>query len=981
MATIVDRLNGAGINYTLTLDEVTKTNRSLNTTNSFSGEFDEVFLSPGSIYFNGTSDFLTANTNGISPADSFVSFNSFTIEFWVNPYNTGTNRPLFDNRSPDVVDQGLDIYLSSTNTVIVGSTATTYITGTTVLPLYSWNHIALVRNVNSIILYVNGVQTGATYTASETQNFTNSSIKIGYGAQANYFNGYISNYRIVQSAVYTSNFTPAPTQLLPVKYPETAVGSVYMPSATGIYNCVATSTPWKNIFTLEFWVYLDTASIPTGTSYYFVGNGGSGGTNSGPIIYDNGGFIKQGGGGFTNTGTIPSPRRWNHLAYVSLGTGVNQFSFYLNGVLQATGDFPYTMHGGQTFGIGSVQNGSGSGVRPAYYSNFRIVQGQALYSGSSFTPPTGPLTMPAGAYGLLLNFNRGLGFLSDANTTPATIVGNGAIVSATANPNDKNILLLPTPYGTSGDFLPHSSERTNVTILKPSSSTSTNYYPLRDGSDNYFGSLSFDGSTQYLTTGTSSSYSFGTGDYTVEFWMYLNTLPASKYTIIDFRLANGATPHTIFVSSTGFLGFYNGTADVTSTTAPVSVKTWYHIAYSRVSGTLRIYVSGVQAYSAANVIDYGSSNKLTIGASVAQQAGEFVNGYLSNIKMVKGTGLYSSQFKPPIIPLSLSTNTVLLLKTPASNNYITDSNTTPAILTNNGSIKANTFNPIVSTLGSAYFEGTSSYVKLQSSFTLATSTTPFTIEAWIKPMSFNSVTAISVGDAGAGGYIGFGFASVATGGTPNTVGDKPYFGTFSGWEVIAGTTSAVANTWYHMAAVYNGTMTTLYVNGANVAANTITTANYNHYTSGTNSFLLGRRWDTVTPGIYFNGYISDFRVVKGVAVYTGNFTLLDRPLRISEPARTNVAAVSAAQTDILLNTPYYPNIGDNSNSFFINTGSNNYVTTSTVSGVIAANSSTNSPFLGIGPVNKQIPVRRISNTNTRIVTQTYGFIDEVTTIV
>jgi len=589
--------------------------------------------------------------------------------------------------------------------------------------------------------------------------------------------------------------------------------------------------------------------------------------------------------------------------------------------------------------------------------------------------------MPSGYYGLLLNFTPGSNYLVDANATPATISATGTVSSNSTPFDSQNILLMPTPYGTGGAFSADTSARTNVTTIATSTATSTNYYPLRDRSDNYFGSLSFNGSSQYLVTPTSSSYSFGTGDFTVEFWVYLNALPAAKYTMLDFRLANGSANTTVFVSSTGFLGFYNGTADVTSTLSPISVKSWYHIAYSRTSSTLKIFVAGVQAYSAANAIDYGASNKLTIGSSVAQAAGEFLNGYMSNLRIIKGTGIYTAAFTPPFPPLSVITNTALLLKTPASNTFITDSNTTPATITNTGSITPNTFNPIVSTLGSIYFEGTSSFVKLASAFTIATSTTPVTIEAWFYPSSFNSVTAISVGDAGAGGYLGFGFAAVATGGTPNSVGDKPYFGIFSGWEVIASPTAATVNTWIHMAVVYNGTMTTLYVNGANVAAAAITSVNWGHYTAGTNSFLLGRRWDTVTPGVYYNGYITDFRVVKGLAVYTGNFTPLDRPLRISEPARTNVAAVSAAQTDILLNTPYYPNIGSASNSFYINTGSNNYTTTSNVYLANVATSNTNSPFFGIAPVNKLIPVRRISNTIIKTTTQTYGFIDEVTTIV
>ena len=972
MATTVDRLNNGGVNYTVTIDETTKTNQSLTATNSISGEFDEVFLSPGSIYFNGTSDYLTANTNGTGTR-AFVTGEDFTIEFWVNPYNTGTNRPLFDSRTPDTANLGADIYLTTTNTLSVSTTGPfVYITGTTPLTLYNWNHVALVRSNTVMRLYLNGTLEGSAFTpADATQNFINSSIRIGYGVQGNYFNGYISNYRIVQKALYTSAFTPKPTQMLPVPIKSglsNAVGSVYMPSGAGIFNCTATSTVWKNIFTVEFWVYLDVATYPVaGSNVYFAADFGAGGNASGPIIYETGDFIKQSGGGFSNTGAKPLPRRWNHLAFVSQGTGVNQFSFFLNGVLQSTGQFSYTVNGGQTFGIGSSQSGTGSGTRPAYYSNFRIVQGLAVYT-SNFTPPTGPLTMPTGYYGLLLNFNQGSNYLVDANTTPATISATGTS-SNTANPFDnQNIMLLPTPYGTGGAFYPDTSSRTSVTTLPTSSAVSTNYYPLRDGTTNYPGSVGLNGSSQYLSAPSSTAYAFGSGvNFTIEAWIFMTSYSGSIY---------GSAIGTTNGAQTGWmLNFGEGTDRyrITSNASGtwtdnvtcgagggIVLNTWTHVAMVRSGANLYLFKNGIIVGSIATASAYNftaPSNLLNIGyVSDGSSGTRFFPGYISNVRVVNGTALYTSNFSVPTTAPILVPNTVLLLNTRASSLFLTDSNTTPATITNTGSVTANAFNPFVSTTGSVYFEGVSSYYKLASSFLLPTTTTPFTIEAWVNPSSFGPVCAISFGDSGSNPFMGLGFTASAGASTPDTGGAYPYFGYFPGtWQMIISPTPAAVNTWIHMAAVFNGTSITLYVNGANVAGGIISSY---ALTTGTNGFLLGRRWDTTGGVNYFNGYISNFRVVKGVAVYTGNFTPSSKPLTATQITSTNTAAITGTQTDILLNTPYYPQV-ISSNSFTFNTGNTGYSTT--VFGTPV--SSPISP-VSVPPVNKQIPVRRISNLGT-----------------
>ena len=161
----------------------------------------------GSFNLNGTSQYLSIAS---SSAFAFGTAD-YTIEGWF--YTTsnsgrlwyfGTNTDNVDlNGNGGIFYWNGSQYQSATNTVI---------------NLNTWQHIALVRSSGTITLYVNGVsvmsQSGIGYDSS-----SNRTLEIGYSSAQgnNYFNGRISNFRIVKgTAVYTANFTPATQPLYPI---------------------------------------------------------------------------------------------------------------------------------------------------------------------------------------------------------------------------------------------------------------------------------------------------------------------------------------------------------------------------------------------------------------------------------------------------------------------------------------------------------------------------------------------------------------------------------------------------------------------------------------------------------------------------------------------------------------------------------------------------------------------------------------------
>jgi len=82
------------------------------------------------------------------------------------------------------------------------------------------------------------------------------------------------------------------------------------------------------------------------------------------------------------------------------------------------------------------------------------------------------------------------------------------------------------------------------------------------------------------------------------------------------------------------------------------------------------------------------------------------------------------------------------------------------------------------------------------------------------------------------------------------------------------------NTWYHIAVTRSGTTVTMWLNGVSVGT---ATSSYN-FTSATQPLFIGRNGDSTDGSQDWLGYISNFRIVKGTALYTSNFTPPTAPL-------------------------------------------------------------------------------------------------------
>ena len=213
------------------------------------------------------------------------------------------------------------------------------------------------------------------------------------------------------------------------------------------------------------------------------------------------------------------------------------------------------------------------------------------------------------------------------------------------------------------------------------------------------GSIQLDGSADHIIVGGHSDLDFGTGNFTIE--GFFNTDKNTNSTIIASRnyYTAGTDGNWLFrISNASQLGFatYDGTSNEEYSQFSFTVRRgrWYHFAVVREgtgSNQLKIYIDGtsVGAMTVSKSLSAGSTD-IGIGEDLSGTNSEF-QGFISNIRIIKGTALYTSNFTPPTSPLTNVTNTKLLCC--QSTTSAIAAAVAPASITAQGSARADTKNP------------------------------------------------------------------------------------------------------------------------------------------------------------------------------------------------------------------------------------------------------------------------------------------------
>ena len=843
-------------------------------------------------YFGGVSDYLSFTSNSTT-----IGTGDFTIECWINPGSQPSSfstiiggsvsgTPLFNiNGTGTATTISLNAY-GSANAI---SASITFTIGV-------WYHIAVSRSGTSLRLFVNGSQVAS---ATDSTNFTQAIKIIGSaGAGNQLYVGYVSNARVVVgTAVYTSNFTPSTTPLTAITntnvltcqsnrfvdnstnafaittsgspsvqafhpisaptayYPAVNGGAAYL-DGTGDYLISDTSTNLalgSSDFTVEYWVNFP--SLTGAFSNLTFGNGNTGGIEAlfgWYQVSSTGGklslFLSSNGSSYdvaSNVTLIPaSPilNTWYHIAVTRNGS---TFRTFCNGVQQATFTNSASLY--QNTNQITVGRGQGGYYPNAYISDVRFVKGTSLYN-SNFTPPTAPLTAVANTQYLLSCTNAGI--IDSVSQNQLETVGN-AQVSTTQS-----------KFG---------------------------------GASMYFA-----GNGGVVNMTAQQTKSIGSGDFTVEFWMYPTSSGATQgLCCIGNYPGAFAGEFNIYynVSSNGLIRAQFAYGNAINSVSTIVLNTWTHVAVSRSGGTLRLYLNGNFQNSVAST-DVINTSGFSVGQPYPNLSIEYYTGYIDDFRLTTGVGRYTQNFTPPQnaypnygpltnIPTVDSNfkNTTLLLHgngtNGAQNNTFLDSSTNNFTITRNGNTTQGTFTPFSQPNGwwSNYFGGSQSInAPASTDFQFAGD---FTIEAWLYPTSTGDRSVI-VQNSGSN-YL----ALNVNAGT----GFNIYLNS-SGPSISPTDIIPQVNQWNHVALVRSGSTVKVYLNG--VASGTTAT---NSSTVGYNLAFYVGALGTQSSGSTI-GYISNVRVVNGTAVYTSNFT----PPTSSLTAITNTKLLTCQSNRFLDNS-------------------------------------------------------------------------------
>ena len=428
-------------------------------------------------------------------------------------------------------------------------------------------------------------------------------------------------------------------------------------------------------------------------------------------------------------------------------------------------------------------------------------------------------------------------------------------------------------------------------------------------------SVLFNGSNQYLSVANNAAFSFGTGDYTVEGWMYFNVLDNFRPLFSNGAATAGAV--ALYSNPSKKLQYdeYYGGSFIGTTV--LSINTWYHVAVTRSGSTIRLFLNGNIENSNTTTFNNNTDGLIIGGAWIQSSPHNTLNGYISNFRIVKGTALYTAAFTPSTSPLTAIANTSILT---CHDTTIRDASTNNFTITNNNTATVSSVAPFTAVLASSMkfkktittrigrsvlFDGTNQYLSLPNTGALNLGSNNFTIEAWVYPTSVSGNKNIFYINGNASSYSAiclyiqnskFAFLANQTGGYPWTLQIGEVGPTIS------------SNTWYHVATTRSGNSFYVFVNGTLVSG-----APYSLSGALFNGTINSIGYQAAIAS-YFTGYISNARIINGTALYTASFTAPTSPL------------TAIANTSLL--TCNAPTIVDSSSNNFAITN-NNAATVST----------------------------------------------------
>ncbi len=263
------------------------------------------------------------------------------------------------------------------------------------------------------------------------------------------------------------------------------------------------------------------------------------------------------------------------------------------------------------------------------------------------------------------------GYLNGALTNSATdsrnytdetsvVVGNAGAVTLNFDGSLQDYRVYKGVAKYTSNFIPASSNPDILPDTPSGVATKTQLTKITDGAVAFTG-----GNKTNLLVPNSTDLDFGTANFTVECYLYMNSYGSTgSYPsfLSEYSSPGGSASWIFRARNTGTVIWYSGGSNNESSTKPMVLGKWLHLAAVREgtgSNQMKVYVDGKLHLTTTDATNYASGNGTCIGSQDTDNTNT-IDGFVSNVRILKGTALYTSEFTPPSEPLTNVTNTKLL---------------------------------------------------------------------------------------------------------------------------------------------------------------------------------------------------------------------------------------------------------------------------------------------------------------------------------
>jgi len=411
-------------------------------------------------------------------------------------------------------------------------------------------------------------------------------------------------------------------------------------------------------------------------------------------------------------------------------------------------------------------------------------------------------------------------------------------------------------------------------------------------------SVSFDGD-DYLSVAETGAdeFTFGTGNFTIEGWINNQAVDGSR-TIISTAQGNDFQGIWFGIHESKYYLIYNNSGNwsvIVHTGTPV-VNAWTHFALVRNGTSNVVYINGTSIGSTTETARDLTNNNNLLAIGGRATASQYTISTMSNVRVVKGTAVYTGNFTPATSKLTAITNTKLL--TCQSNRFV-DNSASPLTITPVGNPAVTAFGPFLTSSvydpavnGASLFNFAASDYLSFGNIGLDGHSGDFSIEGWIYPTAFVASSNPLYTQGSDGGVSDLLEISLNSSGQPHAFINQ-------GSITLQSTFVCPLNAWTFLQLKRTSGTLAIFTNGvqSSTVSNTATISSPNR------GFVGAQSYDTSHADRSFYGFICDVRVsvvTRSVSLPTAPLAVIDSNTKLLLNMADGQAIDQVAKSNIVL---------------------------------------------------------------------------------